>query len=100
VRFGTRVVALLVSCVIFGLAPAAYADPPDPSWIDGYWDDDDYDNIVVMVLGTYAVVALASLDAGPVWAAVASVERLEVHATPWPVDATASPRAPPSTSSR
>jgi hypothetical protein len=99
VHFATRLVALLVGCVIFGLAPAAYADPPDPSWVDGYWDDDDFDNIVVMVLGACAIVDPAPLDAGPVWAAVAFVERLEVHATPSPIDATASPRAPPPTSS-
>jgi len=29
-----------------GLTPLAYADPPDPTWIFGYWDDDDFDDVV------------------------------------------------------
>src|SRR2546425_9356830 len=24
----------------------AYADPPDPTWIEGFWEDDDYDDVV------------------------------------------------------
>jgi hypothetical protein len=98
VRVTTGIVALLVVCVLVGLAPAAYADPPDPSWIDGFWDNDDYDNVVVMVLHSLAIVEPAALDAGPVWATVALVATLEPHVTPAPIDATASPRAPPLTS--
>ncbi len=99
VRVVARVVALLLICVIAGLAPAAYADPPDPSWIDGFWDNDDYDNVVVMVLHAHAIVEPFSPDAGPVWAAVAFVECRESHATAAPVDVTACPRAPPLLSS-
>lgn len=24
----------------------AYASPPDPTWIGGFWEDDDYDDVV------------------------------------------------------
>ena len=98
VRFA-RVVALVLACLLAGLVTAAYADPPDPTWIGGYWDDDDFDDVVIALLGTYAVVELPLSDTGQSEGLVAFVERLEPLATPAPVDATASPRAPPLTSS-
>jgi hypothetical protein len=98
VRFA-RVLALVLVCLLAGLATAAYADPPDPSWIGGYWDDDDFDNVVVFLLGTYAVVELPQSDTWYSRGLVAFIERLEPLAIPAPVDATASPRAPPLTSS-
>ena len=33
----------------------AYADPPDPTWIGGLWDDDDFDSVVDSILHTCAV---------------------------------------------
>jgi len=95
VRAATGIVALLVMVVIAALAPLAYADPPDPSWIDGFWDDDDYDNVVVMVFHSTGIVEPPAFDPGPLWVALAIVEPLTIHATPSPVDPTASPRAPP-----
>jgi hypothetical protein len=91
----TGIVALLMICVIVGLAPLAYADPPDPTWIDGLWDSDDYESAVVMVLGTCAIVDVPLADAGPVWSAVAAVQVSEARATGAPLHETASPRAPP-----
>lgn len=97
-RVAAGIVALLVVLAIAALAPLAYADPPDPFWIDGYWDDDDFDNVVVMVFHSLGIVELPRLDAGPLEVAVAFVEPPTIHATPAPVDATSSPRAPPPTS--
>ncbi len=28
------------------LSPLAHAKPADPSWIEGYWDDADFDEII------------------------------------------------------
>jgi hypothetical protein len=95
VRALARLVALLTIGVIAVLAPLAYADPPDPSWIDGIWDDDDYDGVVVMVLSASGIVDIALVSCGPVWSTVDSVPPLAVRATPAPVDDTATPRAPP-----
>ena len=39
--------ALLV--VLVGLVPLAHASPPDPTWIAGLYDDDDYDDVVLAV---------------------------------------------------
>jgi len=37
------------------LPPLAHASPPDPSWIAGFWDEADYDDIVLAVAGMTAV---------------------------------------------
>ena len=90
-----RGLALLLVVLIAALAPAAYADPPDPSWLGGYWDDDDFDNVIVVLLGTVALVELASLHSGAPVATVGIVDFLDCRLIAAPVDATASPRAPP-----
>ena len=41
-------VALLLA-VPAALPALAYATPPDPSWINGMYDDADYDDVVVLV---------------------------------------------------
>jgi hypothetical protein len=38
--------APLVSAVA-ALTPLAYATPPDPVWIAGFWDDDDHDDVII-----------------------------------------------------
>ena len=46
-----RALVLLVAAIVsFGLVVAASADPPDPTWIAGFWDDDDQDTAVIAVL--------------------------------------------------
>jgi hypothetical protein len=51
---------MLVGLLIF-LSPLAQASPPDPTWIAGWWDDADYDDVVTLVLGTATAVTLAPL---------------------------------------
>ena len=95
----SRLLGLLLIAVITGLAPATYADPPDPTWLGGYWDNDDFDDVVILVEGTVAVVPALVVDAAPPVDVVALVECLEPFAIPTTVDETASPRAPPLTAS-
>ena len=90
-----RLLALLLVLVIAGLAPATYADPPDPSWLGGYWDDDDFDDVVILLNGTVAIVQTLVLDAAPPGEVVALVESADAVTIPATVDETASPRAPP-----
>ena len=89
---------LVLVVLIAALTPAAYADPPDPSWIGGYWDDDDFDNVVVFLLSTVAAVQVAPLHPGVPVVTVGTVEGLDCRAVAAPIDPTASPRAPPLTS--
>jgi len=90
----SRIVALVVVALLIGLAPVAYADPPDPTWLGGYWDDDDFDNVVVFISGVYAIAVTFSADAGPVWVPAVRVEPAE-PGRPVSLGPAACPRPPP-----
>ena len=87
--------SLVLVALIAGLTPVAYADPPDPTWIGGYWDDDDFDNVVAFIASASAVAAVYTVDYGPRWAPIARVELCEPNATPAPLRSAVSSRAPP-----
>jgi len=95
VRLLRGVCSLVLVALIVGLTPAAYVEPPDPSWLGGYWDDDDFDNVVAFIASTCAIAVLCTVDAGPLWAPVARVEPCEPNAAPAPLRSVASSRAPP-----
>jgi len=87
--------ALLLVVLVAALAPVAYADPPDPSWMGGLWDDDDFDNVVVFLLSTYAVVTSALLHGDALGNTVAILPCPEPRLVPAPVADSSAPRAPP-----
>jgi len=87
-------VFVLVAALL-ALVPAAYADPPDPTWLAGYWDDDDFDNVVILIVKTCAVEAPLLIDSGPLWTIVVGVELLPLRFVQVSARAAASPRAPP-----
>jgi hypothetical protein len=93
----TRLLALLLIGVITTLAPATYADPPDPTYVAGFWDNDDFDDVVILLEGTAAVVQPLVVYTAPTVDVVATVECPEPLAVSMAVDETASPRAPPLT---
>src|SRR3982074_799499 len=45
-RASAIVLTLVFVAFILSLTPLDHADPPDPTWISGIWDDDDFDNVV------------------------------------------------------
>lgn len=55
------VFALFLIAAIVTLTPLAQASPPDPSWIKGVYDDDDFDNVVIAVTSAVSTVELAPL---------------------------------------
>ena len=60
--------ATLVLIIPATLPALAYATPPDPSWIDGIYDDADHDDVVVLVTsgtGTVGPAILADLQPIP-----------------------------------
>jgi hypothetical protein len=91
----TSTVTFVLAALIALLAPLAFADPPDPTWIGGYWDDDDFDNVVDFIGRADVVVELPPLAAGPLPETVIILESPEPRTPPAPVHATASSRAPP-----
>ena len=44
-----RILAISFAAVLCALVPLAYATPPDPTYVGGLWDDDDYDDVVILV---------------------------------------------------
>jgi hypothetical protein len=93
----SRFLALLLIVVVAGIVPATYADPPDPTWLGGYWDDNDFDDVVLLLDGTVAVVPALTIAPAPPRDVVAWVACGEPPEVPIAVDETANPRAPPLT---
>ena len=89
------VVALVLVALVLGLTPAAYADPPDPSWIGGYWDDDDFDTVVVFIASAFAIHIPIQVDAEPLWIPIERLEPASPTFAPSLLHGTSCPRAPP-----
>jgi hypothetical protein len=82
---------------IVTLTPLAYADPPDPAWQLGFFDDDDFDEVVGYI------TSAAGLVEAPVVRCLRPVPILVVlkcqHAddpVPFVPLSSSDPRAPPS----
>jgi hypothetical protein len=74
VSLSRRLLAVLIVSLLTGLTPLAYTDPPDPLWISGYWDDDDFDNVVVALVDSCAIQVPAPASSGPSLEPVALIE--------------------------
>jgi hypothetical protein len=46
----------LLLTVLLAVTPLAYAEPPDPTWVSGYFDDGDNDDAVFVVTSSLATV--------------------------------------------
>ena len=57
-------VVVLILGVLLVLPPLAHASPTDPTWIPGFYDDNDYDDVILFITG--AVSAVDSQLAEPV----------------------------------
>ena len=92
-----RLVTLLLLVPLFWLTPLAYASPPDQTWIGGFYDDADYDDVVLLALSLAVAlgVPVLALDARPV--VVAILLLLDVEAALCVVRPGAPSRAPPLT---
>jgi hypothetical protein len=90
-----RVVVLVLVGFLLGLVPVAFASPPDPTWVGGYWDDDDFDSAVVVITGTLALDTAGALDAGDLRMPVACLEPMESGLLAAVPRTAARPRAPP-----
>jgi len=64
----SALVLLLLVCLVT-LTPLAFASPPDPTWMDGFFDDLDFDDVIVSLswaAWAIEVDLLASLTPLPV----------------------------------
>jgi hypothetical protein len=91
---GLLLLILLVTMV--PLTPMAYASPPDPVWVVGFFDDADFDDVVVFITSAGATLELFPLDnLQPLLVPVTSVgARAEGHVIARPATPTEA-RAPP-----
>jgi hypothetical protein len=87
--------AVFLVVLLVGLVPAAYADPPDPSWIGGYWDDDDFDTVVAFIASTFATVAQPDIDALPCLVWIDSADPARSSCVRPALGSATRPRAPP-----
>ena len=46
----------LLAALLLTLTPLAYADPPDPTWVLGFWDDDDFDDVAGYITSATALL--------------------------------------------
>jgi len=94
VLVASRIFVLIIVALFVGLPPAAFADPPDPTWIGGYWDDDDFDNVVDAITTATAFKAPARPAVElPILVLVAHVVPAKRHGWRVPLRAAAPPRA-------
>ena len=56
--------AVLLLGVLLTLPALAHASPVDPTWIHGFYDDNDYDDVILFITG--AVSAVDSRIADPI----------------------------------
>src|ERR1044071_10396591 len=59
-RWGVLLLVLIALCLASETA-LAYATPPDETWIAGFYDDDDGDDVVVSLIWAAWLVYLAPL---------------------------------------
>ena len=62
-----RSLALLVAAAMMSLAVLAHASPPDPDWIGGFWEDDDYDDVVFYTTSFSAAETAPLCALRPYW---------------------------------
>jgi len=90
---------LLIVGLLIAVIPTAYASPPDPSWISGYWDDDDFDYSAVSITGSCAIDVGDPIPAEPIFAPAIPVESAEPADWAPPLLTDVHPRGPPPPSS-
>jgi hypothetical protein len=94
-RLATIVLTLVLVAFILTLTPLAHADPPDPTWISGIWDYDDFDDVVGYITSAAGLLPNPVVcDRRPV-ALPALLSPLEFEAAVSALRSASSPRAPP-----
>ena len=87
---------LLIAACLFSGTALAYASPPDPTWTEGIYDDDDGDDVIVSLTGAAWLVDLVP-QAGltPRFVAIPLALPGKVRLLPTPARSAFLGRAPP-----
>ena len=91
-----RLVTLLLLVPLFWLTSLAYASPPDQTWIGGFYDDNDYDDVVLFITGGLTAVSTTIVDPiAPTTISLGQVDPGRPHTVPVRPVESLSTRAPP-----
>ena len=91
-----RLLTLLLLVPFVSLTPLAYASPPDQTWIGGFYDDADYDDVVLfLTAGLHAVQCEPDLVLLPLSKVVALVPAMPTGSAPELLPPSDAGRAPP-----
>jgi len=91
-----RLAVLFLLSAFLALSPLAQASPPDQTWIGGFYDDADYDDVVLLVTGGLHSVQCAPAPVLlPVSEVVALAPATPQVTPPGPVPLSEEGRAPP-----
>src|SRR5262249_55953079 len=94
---GRRLVTVALLGVLGCLPGLADADPPDPTWIAGFWDNADFDDVVILITSTSVAAETNSLCAlEPHLTVVWTVPLGDRPLSPRPAIGLHPPRGPPS----
>jgi hypothetical protein len=63
-KLGLSVLAWLLLGAVVALGPLGYATPPDPTWIAGFWDDGDYDDVITLITSCVGAIEPHLIRAG------------------------------------
>lgn len=91
-----RLTVLVLLGALLALTPLAQASPPDQSWTGGFYDDADYDDVVLLVTGGLPAVQESPVPVlARVVEVVALVRAMPQAAAPAPELLSEAGRAPP-----
>ena len=90
-----RVPTLLLLVPLIWLTPLAYASPPDQTWIGGFYDDADYDDVVLLALSLAVALADTAPALDPRTIVVGVLLLLDAQAAPLVAGLGTPSRAPP-----
>src|SRR5262249_1870922 len=90
-----RVLTLALLVPLTWLTPLAYASPPDQTWIGGFYDDADYDDVVLLALSLAVALADTAPALDPHTLLVPVLLLLDAQAVPLVAGLGTPSRAPP-----
>jgi hypothetical protein len=94
----TRLLLLMLAGAMVALTPAVFASPPDAPWLGGLYDNADYDDVILAVMASIAVLQVPASHDSQFSESVGTLvppSDESLHATP---RSSSSTRAPPTSS--
>src|SRR5215475_58770 len=88
--------AILLLSVVLVLPPIAHAAPTDPVWLPGLYDDNDYDGVVLFIIGDVGAIDAGDVNpVGPVVIYLGLIKPSRPQFVPFRPLESLSTRAPP-----